>query len=175
MPRKILHAKQMACQSSALSCGALFHPGQMVCIFPWTASGLTRAAWCREGKGYVLSGRKWWASGAMDPRCKICIFMGKTDPSAATHKQQSMILVPMDAPGVTIVRPLTVYGYDDAPHGHAELLFEVHMSDLDQMISALNVTLSSHGRGCGSFICEGLPACLCLSLLQSMAMYLSIS
>lgn len=61
----------------------------------------------------------------MDPRCQICIFMGKTDPSAATHKQQSMILVPMNAPGVRIVRPLTVFGYDDAPHGHAELVFEV--------------------------------------------------
>ena len=61
----------------------------------------------------------------MDPRCQICIFMGKTDPSAATHKQQSMILVPMNAPGVRIVRPLTVFGYDDAPHGHAELMFEV--------------------------------------------------
>ena len=79
----------------------------------------------------MLSGRKWWASGAMDPRCKICIFMGKTDPSAATHRQQSMILVPMASPGVTIVRPLTVYGYDDAPHGHAELLFEVHTCDSD--------------------------------------------
>ncbi len=61
----------------------------------------------------------------MDPRCQICIFMGKTDPSAVTHKQQSMILVPMNAPGVRIVRPLTVFGYDDAPHGHAELMFEV--------------------------------------------------
>ena len=61
----------------------------------------------------------------MDPRCQICIFMGKTDPSAATHQQQSMILVPMKSRGVKIVRPLTVFGYDDAPHGHAELLFEV--------------------------------------------------
>lgn len=79
----------------------------------------------REGGSYVLNGHKWWASGAMDPRCQICIFMGKTDPSAATHKQQSMILVPMSAPGVKILRPLTVFGYDDAPHGHAELMFEV--------------------------------------------------
>eukprot|EP00891_Asterochloris_glomerata_P001698 jgi/Astpho2/1698/fgenesh1_pm.00032_%23_14_t len=78
----------------------------------------------REGSQYVINGHKWWASGAPDPRCKICIFMGKTDPSAATHMQQSMILVPMDAAGVTVVRPLPVYGYDDAPHGHAELTFE---------------------------------------------------
>lgn len=80
---------------------------------------------CRQGVHYVLNGHKWWASGAMDPRCALCIFMGKTDPSAATHKQQSMILVPMNTPGVRIVRPLTVFGYDDAPHGHAEMLFEV--------------------------------------------------
>ena len=73
----------------------------------------------------MLSGHKWWASGAIDPRCALCIFMGKTDSSAATHKQQSMVLVPMNTPGVRIVRPLTVFGYDDAPHGHAEMLFEV--------------------------------------------------
>ena len=86
-----------------------------------------RSSILRDSDGssdYIVSGRKWWTSGAMDPRCKICIFMGKTDPSAATHKQQSMILIPMDRPGVTIVRPLLVYGYDDAPHGHAEVLFE---------------------------------------------------
>ena len=82
---------------------------------------------CRQGVHYVLNGHKWWASGAMDPRCALCIFMGKTDPSAVTHKQQSMILVPMSAPGVRIVRPLTVFGYDDAPHGHAEMLFKVHI------------------------------------------------
>ena len=72
---------------------------------------------------YVLNGTKWWISGAVDPRCKICIFMGKTDPAAARHKQQSMILVPMDSPGLEIVRPLTVFGYDDSPVGHAELHF----------------------------------------------------
>lgn len=77
-----------------------------------------------DGDHYVLNGRKWWTSGAMDPRCKIGIFMGKTDPDAAPHQQQSMILVPMDAPGVKILRPLTVFGYDDAPHGHAEVQFE---------------------------------------------------
>jgi acyl-CoA dehydrogenase len=77
----------------------------------------------RDGDHYVINGRKWWASGAGDPRCKIAIFMGKTDPSAARHKQQSMILVPMDTPGVKIERLLTVFGYDHAPHGHAEISF----------------------------------------------------
>jgi acyl-CoA dehydrogenase len=77
----------------------------------------------REGDEYVIDARKWWTTGAMDPRCKILIFMGKTDPSAASHLQQSMVLVPMDTPGVEIVRPLTVFGYDDAPHGHAEMRF----------------------------------------------------
>ncbi|MEO7144647.1 MAG: acyl-CoA dehydrogenase family protein [Bryobacteraceae bacterium] len=78
----------------------------------------------RDGGDYVLNGRKWWSSGAGDPRCKIAIFMGKTDPKAARHKQQSMILVPLDTPGVTIRRMLTVFGYDDAPHGHGEIVFE---------------------------------------------------
>ena len=78
----------------------------------------------REGNEYVVTGRKWWASGAGDPRCKIAIFMGKTDPAAPAHKQQSMILVPMDLPGVKIIRMLTVFGYDHAPHGHAEISFE---------------------------------------------------
>ena len=78
----------------------------------------------RAGNEYVISGRKWWASGAGDSRCKIAIFMGKTDPTAAAHKQQSMVLVPMDAPGVKVVRLLTVYGYDHAPHGHGEVTFE---------------------------------------------------
>ena len=78
----------------------------------------------RHGDEYVINGRKWWTSGAGDPRCKIAIFMGKTDPSAATHKQQSMILVPMDAPGVKIERLLHVFGYDHAPHGHGEVTFK---------------------------------------------------
>ncbi len=78
----------------------------------------------RDGDSYVLNGRKWWTSGAMDPRTKICIFMGKTDPDAARHLQQSMILVPMDTPGLTIKRALPVFGYDDAPHGHAEVIFD---------------------------------------------------
>jgi len=78
----------------------------------------------REGNEYVINGRKWWTSGAGDPRCKIAIFMGKTDPLGAAHKQQSMVLVPMDTPGVKVVRLLTVYGYDHAPHGHGEVAFE---------------------------------------------------
>jgi acyl-CoA dehydrogenase len=78
----------------------------------------------RDGDEYVITGRKWWSSGAGDPRCKIAIFMGKTDPAAPTHKQQSMILVPLDTPGVKIVRMLTVFGYDHAPHGHAEIQFD---------------------------------------------------
>jgi len=78
----------------------------------------------RDGDHYVINGLKWWSSGAGDPRCKVSIFMGKTDPIAAKHKQQSMIVVPMDAPGVTKTRMLTVFGYDHAPHGHGEVLYE---------------------------------------------------
>ena len=78
----------------------------------------------REGNEYVIQGRKWWSSGAGDLRCKIAIFMGKTDPAAPAHKQQSMVLVPLDTPGIKIVRMLSVFGYDHAPHGHAEIIFE---------------------------------------------------
>ncbi len=78
----------------------------------------------RDGGEYVINGHKWWSSGAGDPRCKVAIFMGKTDPAAPKHKQQSMIVVPMDAPGVTKKRMLTVFGYDHAPHGHGEVVFE---------------------------------------------------
>jgi acyl-CoA dehydrogenase len=78
----------------------------------------------RDGSDYVINGRKWWSSGAGDPRCKVAILMGKTDPGAPTHKQQSMILVPMDAEGITVERALTVYGYDDAPHGHMEIALD---------------------------------------------------
>ncbi len=77
----------------------------------------------REGDHYIINARKWWISGAGDPRCKIMIFMGKTDPHAPRHAQQSMILVPMDTPGVQVLRPLSVMGYDDAPHGHMEIDF----------------------------------------------------
>jgi acyl-CoA dehydrogenase len=78
----------------------------------------------RDGDDYVINGRKWWSSGAGDPRCKIAIFMGKSDPAAPAHRQQSIILVPLETLGVTIVRLLTVFGYDHAPHGHAEIDFE---------------------------------------------------
>jgi len=78
----------------------------------------------RQGNDYVINGRKWWISGAGDPRCKVYIFMGKTDPEAPRHSQQSMILIPADAPGVTVLRPLQVFGYDDAPHGHCEIAYE---------------------------------------------------
>ncbi len=78
----------------------------------------------REGDEYVINGRKWWTSGILDKRCKILIFMGKTDTSAAKHKQQSMVLVPVDTPGITVNRALTVFGYDHAPHGHGDVTFE---------------------------------------------------
>jgi acyl-CoA dehydrogenase len=88
----------------------------------------------RDGDGYVLNGRKWWSSGAGDPRCRIAIVMGKTDPAAARFSQQSMVLVPMNAPGVHIVRMLPVFGYDDAPHGHAEIILKDVRIPLDHML-----------------------------------------
>src|SRR4051794_18376104 len=100
----------------------------------------------RDGDDYVIDGRKWWTSGAMDPRCKIAILMGKTNPSAPKHQQQSMILVPMETPGIRVVRPLTVFGYDDAPHGHAEVVFE------DVRVPASNILL---GEGRGFEIAQG--------------------
>jgi acyl-CoA dehydrogenase len=100
----------------------------------------------RRGDEYIINGRKWWSSGAGDPRCKIAIFMGKSDPTAAPHKQQSMILVPLDAPGVKIVRMLKVYGYDHAPHGHAEIHFD------NVRVPAANMLL---GEGRGFEIAQG--------------------
>ncbi|MDB6000656.1 MAG: acyl-CoA dehydrogenase [Rhizobacter sp.] len=94
-----------------------------------------------DGDHYVINGRKWWTSGANDPRCKILIFMGKNDPDNINrHQQQSMILVPMDAPGVKVLRNLTVFGYDDAPHGHAEVDF------VNVRVPATNMLLGA-GRG----------------------------
>src|SRR6267154_2450930 len=79
----------------------------------------------KHGDEYVITGRKWWTSGANDPRCKVLIFMGKTDPdNPDRHRQQSMIVVPMDSPGIQVLRHLPVFGYDDAPHGHAEIVFD---------------------------------------------------
>lgn len=78
----------------------------------------------RDGDEYVINGRKWWTSGIMDPRCKVLIFMGKTNPDGPKHQQQSQIVIPADAPGITIERSLSVFGYDDAPHGHGEVVFE---------------------------------------------------
>src|SRR6266849_6462997 len=89
----------------------------------------------REGNSsYLINARKWWTSGAMDPRCKIFILMCKTDPDAPRHQQQSMILVPRDTPGITIVRPLSVFGYDDAPHGHAEVEFKDVRVPIDNIL-----------------------------------------
>src|ERR1700743_323098 len=100
----------------------------------------------RDGDHYVINGRKWWSSGVGDPRCKIAILMGKTDPKAAKHQQQSQILVPLDTPGITVEKMLPVFGFDDAPHGHAQVLLK------NAGVPASNILL---GEGRGFEIAQG--------------------
>jgi acyl-CoA dehydrogenase len=105
-----------------------------------------RAEIRRDGDQYVINGRKWWTSGAMDRRCEIAIVMGMTDPEAERHRRQSMVLVPLDTPGVKVERALSIFGYDDAPHGHAEVVFE------NVRVPRSNVLL---GEGRGFEIAQG--------------------
>ena len=100
----------------------------------------------RKGDEYIINGHKWWISGAADPRCAVFITMGKSDPDAPRHSQQSMVIVPADAKGIRIVRPLSVFGYDDAPHGHVEMYFD------DVRVPVDNILL---GEGRGFEIAQG--------------------
>src|SRR6266436_4845694 len=117
--------------------------------FPDALTNLEYAPLCeirRDGDHYIINGRKWWTSGAMDRRCKIAIVMGMTDPGAEPHRRQSMVLVPLDSPGVKVERALSIFGYDDAPHGHAEVVFD------NVRVPASNILL---GEGRGFEIAQG--------------------
>ena len=128
------------------SCYAMTEPGVASSDATNIEAPIVRVRDDSDGDHYVINGRKWWTSGAGDPRCKVAIFMGKSNPEAPKHKQHSMIVVPMDAPGVKIERMLTVYGYDHAPHGHGEVVFE------NVRVPAANLLL---GEGRGFEIAQG--------------------
>lgn len=128
------------------SCYAMTEPDVASSDATNIAAPIVRVRDDRDGDHYVINGRKWWTSGAGDPRCKVAIFMGKSNPEAPRHQQHSMIVVPMDTPGVRIERMLTVYGYDHAPHGHGEVVFE------DVRVPAANLLL---GEGRGFEIAQG--------------------
>ncbi len=119
----------------------------------------------RDGDHYVINGRKWWTSGAMDPRCKIFILMGKTDPDAPKHKQQSMVLVPRDTPGVKVLRHLNVFGYDDAPHGHAEIEFR-ECPGAGRATSCSARAAASRSRRGGSGRAASITACAMIGVAE---------